>query len=368
MRLVLDAHLDISWNAVNYDRDQLQSVDELRRREAGLTGKSRGRLTTSLPEMRRSNIGICLATVLCRAQAPPGSPSSWATTRENVILREDLDYVNQTVASSMARGQLEYYLLLEAQGHVRLIRTPRELAEIAQAWADGQEAPIGCILSMEGCDPIVDPAQAETWFERGLRTACLAHYGPSAYAMGTGGDGPLTEKGRALVKEFDRLGIVLDLVHTADESFAEALDLYGRPVFCSHGNCRALVPGDRQLTDEQIRQIAERGGVIGAVLDSWMIVPDYERGGPDDQATLEDLANHVDHICQLLGASHHCGIGSDLDGGFGTEQTPKEIETIADLHVFADVLAKRGYSDDDLDGIFAGNFLRFFGETLPEAA
>lgn len=365
MRLILDAHLDISWNAVNYDRDQLQSVEELRRREARLTGKSRGRLTVSLPEMRRSNIGLCLATILCRAQAPPGSPSSWATQRGDVILREDLDYVNQTVASSMGRGQLEYYLLLEQQGHIQLVRTPAELAKLADDWQAGREAPIGCILSMEGTDPIVDPGQAEEWFRRGLRTACLAHYGPSAYAMGTGGDGPLTPKGRELAKEFDRLGVILDLVHTADTSFSEALDVYGRPVFCSHGNCRSLVPGDRQLTDEQIKQIAARGGVIGAVLDSWMIVPDYERGGPHDQATLEDLANHVDHICQLLGATRHCGIGSDLDGGFGTEQTPKEVETIADLHLFADVLGKRGYSDADLDGIFHANFIRFFAENLP---
>ena len=173
----------------------------VRRREAGLTGKSRGNLTTSLPEMRRSNVGLCLATILCRAQAPPGSPSSWAVKRGEVILREDLDYVNQTVASAQGVGQLEYYRLLEAKDEIRLVRTPEELDQLAARWARGEAAPIGCILSMEGCDPIVDPSQAEEWFHRGLRTACLAHYGPSAYAMGTGGDGPLTDAGRKLLGE-----------------------------------------------------------------------------------------------------------------------------------------------------------------------
>lgn len=372
LRLLLDAHLDISWNALSYDRDQLLEIDEMRRREKHLTGKSRGRCTVSLPEMRRSRVGVCLATILCRATPPAlwegqgTGPSSWPYPREGEIRRDDLDYVNQAVASSMGRGQLEYYLLLQEQGHVELIRTAADLRRIWGEWAAGREAPIGFILSMEGTDPIVSPGQAQQWFDRGLRTACVAHYGPSAYAMGTGGDGPLTDAGRELVKEFDRLGVVLDLVHTADTAFAQALDLYSRPVFCSHGNCRSLVPGDRQLTDEQIKQIAARGGVIGAVCDSWMIVPGYKVGSDSNpQATLAKLADHVDHIAQLVGSAKHSGIGSDLDGGFGYEQTPEEIRTIADLQLFAETLAGRGYSDEDIDGIFHGNFVRFFEETLP---
>ncbi len=376
MRLILDAHLDLAWNALSFDRDQLQSIEELRRREASLTGKARGRCTVSLPEMRRAGVGVCLGTVLCRAFPQERfsgdysrGPTAWPAERSDVILREDLDYVNQTVASSMGRGQLEYYLLLEEQGHLELIKTKTDLDRVWAAWAaDRADSPIGCILSMEGCDPIMEPSQAELWFERGLRTACVAHYGPSAYAMGTGGDGPLTPAGRDLVKEFDRLGVILDLVHTADRAFAEALEIYGRPVFCSHGNCRALTPGDRQLSDEQIRAIVGRGGVIGAVCDAWMIVPDFVRGDEDHGATFERLADHVDHVCQIAGSARHAGIGSDLDGGFGTEQTPRDLETIYDLHGFGETLAKRGYSDADLDGIFHGNFLRFFRETLPEGS
>lgn len=373
MRLLLDGHLDLAWNALSFDRDQLQPIEELRRREQHLSGKSRGKCTVSLPEMRDAGVAVCLATVLCRAtpsdiyEGKSAGPSSWPHPRGQEISRDDLDYVNQTVASAMGAGQLEYYRLLEEQGHIRMLRTRGELERLWAEWQDGADAPIGYILSMEGADPIVSVDQAEVWFERGLRTACVAHYGPSAYAMGTGGDGPLTDVGMKLVREFDRLGIVLDLVHTADLAFSQALDLYTRPVFCSHGNCRTLVPGDRQLSDEQIQQIVSRGGVIGAVCDAWMIVPGYHVGDESNAtATLEHLADHVDHVCQLAGSALHSAIGSDLDGGFGYEQTPSEINTIADLHQFAETLAKRGYTDGDLDGIFHGNWLRFFGEALPQ--
>ena len=372
MRPIIDAHLDLAWNALSFDRDQTLEITELRNREAGMTGKGRGKCTVSLPEMRRARVGVCLATVLCRAM-PSNVPEMTsnlgpAGTRKHgdIILREDLDYCNQAVASAIGQGQAAYYRLLEQQGEIRMIRDAESLDQAWRPWADGAtDAPIGYILSMEGTDPIVDPAQAEWWFEQGLRTACLAHYGPSAYAMGTGGDGPLSAKGHELLTEFERLGLILDLVHTADQAFDQALELYAGPVFISHGNCRSLAPHDRQISDDQIRRIVERDGVIGAVCDAWMIVPDYVRGDADrPQATLERLADHIDHICQIAGGASHVAIGSDLDGGFGYEQTPAELKTIADLHKLEQVLARRGYSEGDLDAIFHGNWLRFFGAAL----
>ena len=373
MRLIIDAHLDIAWNAVSFDRDQLLEVEQLRANEEGMTGKSRGHCTTSLPEMRRGGVGICLATILARAlpQSLPELDPNLGPIGERghgeVIVREDLDFANQTICSAAGQAQLAYYQLLEQQGHMRMIRDARALDDYRSQWeSDPETAPIGHILSMEGTDPIVEPSQAEWWFERGLRTACLAHYGPSAYAMGTGGDGPLTARGRELVKEFDRLGLILDLVHTADTALAQALEIYSKPVFISHGNCRAITPHDRQITDDQIRWVIERGGVIGVVLDSWMIAPGWDRGAKDNQrATFDDLAKHVDHICELAGNTNHVGIGSDLDGGFGTEQSPAEINTIADLQKIGPVLADRGYSDGDIGKIYHGNWLRFFGENLP---
>ena len=370
MRPILDAHLDIAWNALSFDRDQLLDLDVLRTRERGLRGASRGNCTVSLPELRRANVRVCLATLLARAR-PRELPEMKADigeigdrSRGEVILREDLDYANQTIACAAAQGQLAYYQLLERQGHIRFVLSAGDLRA---AWSDaGPTSPIGIILSMEGCDPIVDPDQAAWWFDQGLRTACLAHYGPSAYAMGTGGDGPLTSKGRALLAEFERLGLILDLVHTADTALDQALEVFCGAVFVSHGNCRTLVPHDRQMSDGQIRRIAERGGVIGVVMDEWMIVPGYTRGEAErPRATLELVARHVDHICSLLGNVSHVGIGSDLDGGFGTEQTPVDLRTIADLQRLGTILEERGYSERDVQAVLGGNWLRFFSDNLP---
>ncbi len=368
MRPILDAHLDISWNALSFDRDQLLDIAELRQRERGMAGSCRGRCTVSLPELRRAKVRVCLATLLCRAlpdQLPESSESFGEVGDRghgDVILREDLDFANQTIACATAQGQLAYYRLLEQQGALRFVETG---ADLAAAWAD-PDPPLGIILSMEGCDPIVEPAQAAWWFQQGLRTACLAHYGPSAYAMGTGGDGPLTRKGRELLAEFDRLGLLLDLVHTADTAVSQALDLYGGAVFVSHGNCRALVPHDRQISDAQLRAVASRGGVVGVVLDEWMLIQGYIRGKPNrPRANLAHVADHIDHICATLGSAEHVGIGSDLDGGFGTEQTPTDLDTIADLQQLGGILSGRGYADEDIDKIFHGNWLRFFERNLP---
>lgn len=367
MRPILDAHLDIAWNALSFDRDQLLGLAEMRSREAGMTGSARGNCTVSLPEMQRANVRVCLATILCRA-LPADVPEMEFSIGEvggrghgDVILREDLDFANQTIACATGHGQLAYYQLLEQQGHIRFIRSREDLDAV---WADSQ-SPLGVILSMEGCDPIIEPAQAAWWYGQGLRTACLAHYGPSAYAMGTGGNGPLTPRGRELLREFQHLGLVLDLVHTADTALEQALDIYEGPVFISHGNCRALVDHDRQISDGQIRQVAAREGVIGVVMDEWMLVPGYVPGEDGRaRATIENVADHIDHIGNTVGDVEHVGIGSDLDGGFGTEQTPVEVQSIADLQRLGEVLSRRGYSNDQIEGVFSGNWLRFFRASL----
>jgi membrane dipeptidase len=371
VRPIIDAHLDLAWNAVSYDRDQLLPVADLRAADSKLEGKGRGACTVSLHEMRGSGIGLCLATVLARALPKDADKTLNMGKRgqRTVLLREDLDYANQTIACCAARCQLAYYELLEQQGHMAFIRNRGDLERLWAPWSQGpsDRAPIGFILSMEGADPIIEPKDAAWWWEQGLRTACLAHYGPSAYAMGTGGDGPLTARGRDLVKIFDELGMILDLVHTADTAFDQALEIYGGPAFVSHGNCRALAQHDRQLTDRQIRAIVERGGVIGAVLDCWMMMVDYNEPHCSRQdVTLDKLVDHIDHVCQVAGSAAHAGIGSDLDGGFGTEQCPADLDTIHDLHKLEPLLARRGYSDQDIDAIFYGNWLRFFGEALPE--
>jgi membrane dipeptidase len=360
MRLLFDAHLDLAWNALSFNRDQTLSVEEIRRLEAHMTDEPcRGGATTSLPELRQARAAVVVATLLARGGPDP--------KRKESYLRSDLDFATQSIAHATAHGQLSYYRLLEAEGHLRMIRTASELDSHWREWQrDGERTPIGYVLSMEGADPIVRPAQADGWWKLGLRAAGPAHYGRSHYAYGTHVDGPLSEMGIELLREFERLGMILDVTHLSDKSFFQALDLFHGPVLASHHNSRALVPGDRQLADEQIKLLIERGAVIGAALDAWMLYPGWVRGKTSPEVvSLEAVADHIDHVCQLAGNARHSAIGSDLDGGFGNEQTPRDLRAFSDLHKLEGILAGRGYSSEDIDGIFHGNWLGFFRKALP---
>ena len=361
MRPIVDAHLDLAWNAVQWDRDLTQSLEAVRTAESHMTDhRARGRGTVTLPELRRARVGVCLGTVLARAKPNVCPPAGFG--------RRDLDYRWPATAYSVARGQLAYYELLERQGHVRIIRTAADLRRHWQSWtAAPDHEPLGLIAAMEGADPIVTPAQAGTWFAAGLRCVGIAHYGQGVYAMGTGGEGPLTPAGRELLAEFERLGMVVDLTHCAEPGFFEVLDRFGGAVHASHNMCRHLVPADRQFSDEQIRRLIARGAVIGMALDAWMLHPGWVIGRTlPEVVSLQAVADHVDHVCQLAGNANHVGIGSDLDGGFGTEQVPHDLDSIADLQKLGDILKSRGYADTDIDGIFYTNWLRFLEAALPQ--
>jgi membrane dipeptidase len=239
------------------------------------------------------------------------------------------------------------------------------LKESFTRWEHGSEdVPFGFILSMEGADPILSPEHAVDWHEAGLRVVGLAHYGPSVYAHGTGCEGGLTSSGCELLRVMEQLNLILDLTHLADESFWEAIEQFRGPVLASHNNCRAITPGDRQYDDDQIRAIVERDGVIGAALDAWMLAPGWTGNRVKNPTVkLDSVLNHIDHICQLAGNVRHVAIGSDLDGGFGTEQSPEDLDTIADLQELNPLLRKRGYSEADVRAIFHGNWMRFFERT-----
>jgi membrane dipeptidase len=386
--LIIDGHLDLAWNALNWNRDITLPIADIRREEAGSQEKHRGANTVSLPEMRKGEVGICLATLLARASG---------------LAEPLLDYPSREIAGAVARGQLAYYRILESQGQARVIADWASLAAHAQAWGaqiegsrqkaegSGQEpekrsskigsrhqapgtvpparhsplvtrpSPVGFIVSMEGADPILSPSQVAEWWEEGLRVLEPVHYGANAYAHGTGASGGLTPLGRDLLKAMDEVRMVLDVTHLADESLGEALDLFRGSVLASHHNCRALVPGSRQLADEQIRRLIERDAVIGAAFDSWMLCPGYVFGEtPNSKVRMEAVADHIDHVCQLAGNARHAALGTDLDGGFGREQSPHDLDTIADIQKISAILRARGYPDPDVEGVMHGNWLRFF--------
>jgi membrane dipeptidase len=378
-RPIFDSHLDLAWCAVSFNRDLTLEVDEIRRREAHMTDeRCRGKGVLSLPELRRAGVAVCVGTLLAR-----GGPAQEAKPGYK---RTDLDHANPSIAHAAAHGQLAYYRLLEAQGHVRIIRTAAELDAHWQAWTEKREArsenreggnaaksaignrqsAIGIILSMEGTDPITTPDEAKEWFAAGLRAAGLAHYGRGQHAYGTGVDGPLSSVGIELLRTMDDLGMILDVTHLSDHSMAQAFDYFDGPLLASHHNCRALVPGDRQLTDEQIRRIVARGGVIGAALDAWMLYPNWVRGVTQPEVVgLDAVADHIDHVCQLAGSAKHAALGTDLDGGFGYEQTPGDLRVYRDLQKLGEILAARGYPESDIGAIFHANWLNFFRKHLP---
>jgi membrane dipeptidase len=172
-------------------------------------------------------------------------------------------------------------------------------------------------------------------------------------------------RGLELLDAMDQLGMILDATHLCDDAFWQAMDRFKGPVWASHNNCRSIVPHNRQFSDEQIKVLIERGAVIGAAMDAWMIVPDWKRGfsTPQDMnCGLEQLVDHIDHICQLAGNCLHVGIGTDLDGGYGKEQSPYDIDTIADIQKIPDLMRKRGYKEEDIDHLLKGNWLRFLRE------
>ena len=358
--MFVDAHLDLAWNALDWNRDLALTVTAIRQREAelGVKGKARGVNTVSLPAMRQGGVGLAVATLLAR------------------LYRSDLvpglqRYESMPGAHGAARGQHAWYEAMCLQGQLRQICYQRELAGHVALWnrPGGPETePLGFILSMEGADPILFPEEIDLWWGLGLRIIGPAHYGPSTYANGTGCVGGFFPPGRAFLKAMRRVGMILDVTHLADEAFDQAMAWFDGPVMASHHNCRALVDDQRQLTDDQIKRLIERGAVIGMAFDAWMLVPGWVRGQSTPAGmgvTLEHVVNHMDHICQLAGNTHHVALGTDLDGGFGTEQGPLDMDTIADLRKLPAILEKRGYSAPDVAGIMGGNWLRFFGRNLP---
>lgn len=349
---LFDGHLDLAWNAIDWKRDLLQPVSAIRHAERGRTEPGVGTNTVSLPALRDGKVGVCVATLLARLHRP-GNPMFGYATPEAVY--------------AVARGQLAYYEAMQRAGHIRILRTRRDLNSHVEQWeSDPEDCPIGMILSMEGADPVLDPTNMQEWHAAGLRAIGLTHYGKNRYGGGTACQEGLEPLAHPLLAEIERLGLALDLTHLSDEAFWQAVEVFGGRVLASHQNARHFVNDQRQFSDEQLRVVIEWGGVIGAAFDIWMLQPDYRRQVSERKASMEAVADNIDHVCQLAGNHRHAAIGTDLDGGFGTEQSPTDVDTIADVIHIVDILSRRGYNDDAIAAVMYGNWLRFYREILPE--
>jgi membrane dipeptidase len=348
--LLFDAHLDLSMNALEWNRDLRSSISEINSREYRMTDKlDRGNATVSLEELRKGNIGIVVATQIARYVDKSSKLPGWNSPEQ---------------AWAQTQGQLAYYKALESLGELSPIRNSTELQNHINYWNGSKDDKkcIGYILSLEGADSILSIEYLDIAYNYGLRALGPAHYGPGRYAQGTNATGGLGPHGKDLLVKMESLGIILDATHLCDDSFWEAMEIFNGSIWASHQNSRSLVNHNRQFTDEQFREIIRRGAVIGLPLDAWMMVPNWVRGESDPMTMKVDLnvmIDHLIHICSLAGNTNHVGIGTDLDGGFGTEQSPMDIKTIADLQKIPDLLLKRGFSNDDITKICHQNWIDF---------
>lgn len=348
---IIDAHLDLAMNAMEWNRDLKLSVENLRDREKGLTDKpDREKATVSLPALRNGNIGLVVATQIARYVSPDNSLPGWHSPEQ---------------AWAQTQGQLAWYNTMVQEGEMRQVTDKKSLEFHLNDWmnnAEDKKKPVGFILSLEGADSLITLQNLETAYQYGLRAVGPAHYGPGRYANGTDATGKMNPNGLALLKEMERLNIILDATHLCDDAFWQAMDYFNGPVWASHNNCRSIVNHNRQYSDEQIKVLIERGAVIGAAFDAWMLVPNWIRGKstPEEMnCNLEKVIDHIDHICQLAGNANHAGIGSDLDGAFGTEQCPYDLNTITDLQKVSSLLQRRGYTQQDCENIMHKNWIRF---------
>ena len=355
---IIDAHLDLSMNALEWNRDLREPLKEINRREIGMTDKpDRGNATISFEELRKGNVGLVVATQIGRYVGPDNPLPGWHSPEQ---------------AWAQTQGQLAWYKAMEEEGQMVMIRDKKALEAHLALWKDGEPAdkkPIGYVLSIEGADSFITVNHVERAYAYGLRAVGPAHYGPGRYANGTDSTGHLNAMGKELLRTMDRLGMILDVTHLCDEAFWDALDLYKGPIGGSHNNCRAFVDHNRQFSDEMIKALIERGAVIGIALDAWMMVPNWVRGESTPRGMncgMEIMANNIDHVCQLAGNANHVAIGSDLDGAFGTEQCPYDLVTIADLQKIFPILQYRGFTDDAINRIASGNWIEFLRKHLPE--
>ncbi|MEA3338786.1 MAG: membrane dipeptidase [Chloroflexota bacterium] len=351
--MLIDAHEDIAFNALNLNRDARRSALDTRRREENAAAPHRGGLCmVGLPEWLSGGVAVVFGTIFASPARSGGSKPHTYTTAEE--------------ACALGQAQLDYYHRLAGEcEQVALIGNCAELDGVLTSW-ESETPQVGIVPLMEGADPIREPAELEQWFERGLRMVGLSWMTGSRYAGGNASPGTLTDIGRDLLAAMADLGMVLDVSHLAEEAFFEAIDRFEGRIIASHANPRARAPGPRQLSDEMIRRLIERDSVIGIVLYNKFLRPGWTMGDPKEAVTLDDVVAAIDHVCQVAGDAAHVGVGSDFDGGFGAESAPAGLDTVADLPCIGPALNEAGYSEEEIAAVLGGNWLRLLQETLPE--
>ncbi len=361
--ILVDAHEDLAWNSLTFQRDYLRPVAETRSAEAGTdVPRWNGESLIGYPEWQQGRVAVVFATLFA------------APERHRLGEWDQLCYREAGEAAEIYRRQLDFYHRW-ADDHpekLQLVQDRDSLDAVCAPWQAEPDSggPVGLVLLMEGADGVREPAELEEWFDAGVRILGPAWSG-TRYAGGTMEPGPFSREGKLLLEMMADLGMVLDLTHLSDEGVMEALDTYAGPLIASHSNPRALVPNhrrpERHLADEAIRRLAAREGVVGIVLANHFLRDGWQAGDGRQAVDLGHVAAHIDYVCQLVGDATHVGIGSDFDGGFGLSHVPKDFDSVADLPKIGEALRERGYQPQEVEAVLGGNWLALLQRALPQA-
>lgn len=364
MPIIIDAHEDIAYNHVNYQRDIRRTVQETRLKEKGsyIIDETDDTML-SWEEYQTGQVAMVFGTIFI----VPGKHSPSTTLKPVYYSPDDV--------SRLYQEQIDYYRFLSQspENQFELISTRAQMNRILNTWNDMPAFypdivhPVGILMSIEGLEGIKDIKEIERYWEAGVRAIGPVWAG-GRFCGGTLEFGGFTPDGYALLKEMNRFGFILDLSHMTDLSACQALDAYEGPVIGSHANPRALLDersGERHFSDSVIRGLIERDSVMGIVPFNRFLVPQWSKETDGKNVSLDNVIRHIDYVCQLAGTARHVAIGSDFDGGFGSQSVPQDLDTIADLQKLGPLLKDRGYTDSDIEGIFWKNWHRVLENNLP---
>ena len=358
--MIVDGHEDLAWNMLTFGRDYSRSVAQTRVLEAGSeTVKHNGQTLLGWPDWIEGQVGLAFAVLFAAPERWQAGP--W----------DHVTYKDGAEAHRHYWGQLDLYQRLadDHQDKFLPIASQADLAGHLQSWdgpAEGRR--LGWVLLMEGADGLQAPETLEDWHASGLRIIGPA-WARTRYAGSCYEPGPFTADGLELLDIMAELGLMLDLSHLSDEACHQALDRYPGPLLASHANVRRLVANskspERHLSDEVIQGVVERDGVIGVVLANKFLKDGWLPGDRRELVTIDHVVAHIDAICQVAGDARHVALGSDFDGGFGLDQVPVGLDSIADLAKIGQALQARGYQESDMLGVLGENWIRMLERALP---
>ncbi len=362
MPILIDAHQDIAFNALTFNRDICKSAFEIRRLETGteIPVRNEGEATVGWPEYQAGKVAVIFATIW----NPPAKYSSGAW--------DTLSFRTPKEASRLAHQQFAYYhrLVDEHPDKFSLILNQGGLRRVLTTWQktdEGKSNPVGLLLHMEGAEGLQSMSELEEFYELGLRQVGPVWAG-MRYCGGSKEIRPFDKEGYELLDTLASLNMPMDISHMSESAALTALDHFKGPVLASHSNARALLKGrppERHLSDQTIRLLFEREGVVGIVPYNKFLSPVWDLKSSPGTVTILHIIDQIDYYCQMAGNSTHVGIGSDLDGGFGYPNIPMEFSTIQDFPKLAPALKERGYNDNDIENIFWKNWNKHLETMLP---